>query len=319
MTSALERLRQTRRTMARVRDSLREAAGAQATATYPAAAEPAATDPRLGLPAFYLPFPEIERLPESLWSSERPMHGIDLRLDAATELLHQLSGHMSETLLDVYEFANGTYEWSDAQTLFGMLRHLKPSRVMELGSGASTHVIQLARRANEQEGDPFRHTAFDPFGGWHGMGVPAGLEIQPTPAEQLDPAVVEALGCGDVLFVDTTHTVKTGGDVQHIILGLLPRLAPGVYVHFHDIFLPYDYPRQWVVEERRAWAEQYLLEAFLAFNPRFEVVLPLNALLNQREADFRRAIPRHGPGGAGAFWIRRTGHHRHDALEIRPV
>jgi hypothetical protein len=287
--------------VARARDSLRAGAGAPAPAT-----DPAATDPRLRLPAFYLPFPEVERLPETLWSSERPMHGIDLRLDAAAELLHELSGYMSETALDGYELANGTYEWSDPQTLFGMLRHLKPTRVMELGSGASTHVIQLARQANEQEGEPFRHTTFDPFGGWHEMGVPAGLEIQPTPAEYLDPAVVEALGSGDVLFVDTTHTVKTGGDVQHIILGLLPRLAPGVHVHFHDIFLPYDYPRQWVVEERRAWAEQYLLEAFLAFNPRFEVVLPLNALLHQREADFRQAIPRHGPGGAGAFWVRRT-------------
>lgn len=298
--SARERLGQTRRTVARVRDSLRDAGQAPA-------ADPASTDPRLRLPAFYLPFPEVERLPESLWSTERPMHGIDLRLDAATGLLHELSGHMSEPVLDDYDLANGTYEWSDLQTLYGMLRHLKPSQVMELGSGASTHVIQLARTVNEQEGSPFRHTAFDPFGGWHEMGVPDGLEIQPTPAERLDPAAVEALGADDVLFVDTTHTVKTGGDVQHIILYLLPRLAPGVHVHFHDIFLPYDYPRQWVVDERRAWAEQYLLEAFLAFNPEFEVVLPVGALSRKREVDFRRAIPRHGPGGAGAFWIRRTG------------
>lgn len=305
--SARERLRQTRRTVARMRDSLRDAGGAQTPGTLPSAAEPASTDPRLRLPPFYLPFPEVERLPESLWSSERPMHGIDLRLDAAAELLHRLSGYMAESVLDDYEFANGTYEWSDTQTLYGMLRHLEPSRVMELGSGASTHVVQLARRVNEEEGAPFRHTVFDPFGGWHEMGVPEGLEIRATPAEELDPAVVEALGSGDVLFVDTTHTVKTGGDVQHIILHLLPRLAPGVHVHFHDIFLPYDYPRQWVVEEHRAWAEQYLLEAFLAFNPGFEVVLPLRALFHQREADFHQAIPRHGSGGAGAFWIRRTG------------
>ncbi|HWD64473.1 MAG TPA: class I SAM-dependent methyltransferase [Solirubrobacteraceae bacterium] len=301
MPSARERLRQTRRRVGRLRASLQEAAR-------PEPATPAAApDPRLALPAFYLPFPEIDRLPESLWSGQRPLHGIDLRLDAAAELLHQLSSYMSEPALDGYEFANGTYEWSDAQTLYGMLRHLEPSRVMELGSGASTHVIELARAVNEQEGSPFRHTTFDPFGGWHEMGVPDGMEIQPIPAEELDPAAVETLVAGDVLFVDTTHTVKTGGDVQHIILGLLPRLAPGVHVHFHDIFLPFDYPRQWVVQERRAWAEQYLLEAFLAFNSQFEVVLPLAALSREREADFRRAVPRHGAGGAGAFWIRCTG------------
>ena len=300
-TSARERLRQTRLGLARLRDRLREGTDPQLLAV-----EPAAVDPRLRLPAFYLPFPEVERLPESLWSSERPMHGIDLRLDAAAQLLHELSGYMLEPILSDYEFGNGTYEWSDAQTLFGMLRHLKPSRVMEIGSGASTHIIELARAANGRDGRPLRHTTFDPFGGWHEMGVPEGMEIEPIPAEQLDPELVDELGSGDVLFVDTTHTVKTGGDVQHIILSLLPRLAPGVHVHFHDIFLPYDYPRDWVIEERRAWAEQYLLEAFLAYNDRFEVVLPLGALLRKREADFLEAIPRHGPGGAGAFWIRRV-------------
>jgi hypothetical protein len=304
--TARERLAQTRRALARVRQGLRHPPAPDPALTGSAAGGPPALDPRLRLPDFYLPFPEVERLPESLWTSERPMHGIDLRLDAAARLLHELAPHMSEPALDGYDFANGTYEWSDAQTLYAMLRRLRPGRVMELGSGASTHVIELARAANQDEGRPFRHTTFDPFGGWHEMGVPAGMEIELTPAEEIDPSVVEVLEANDVLFVDTTHTVRTGGDVQHIILGLLPRLAPGVLVHFHDIFLPYDYPRDWVVNERRAWAEQYLLEAFLAFNPQFEVVLPLGALARQREADFRQVIPRHGAGGAGAFWIRRT-------------
>src|SRR5581483_11082477 len=99
-----------------------------------------------------------------------------------------------------------------------------------------------------------------------------------VPAERLDEHVITGLGLGDVLFVDTTHTVKTGGDVTRIVLEFLPRLAPGVLVHLHDIFLPYEYPREWVVQERRAYAEQYLLQAFLAFNPTYEVVFPAHAV-----------------------------------------
>jgi hypothetical protein len=134
--------------------------------------------------------------------------------------------------------------------------------------------------------------------------------VHPIAAQDLDPDVVRALGHNDVLFVDTTHTVKTGGDVVHIVLEMLPRLASGVYVHFHDIFLPDEYPREWVVQRRRAWAEQYLLQAFLAFNSAFEVVLPLHALTRRQPELARETIPsfaRTRGTGPGAFWIRRTG------------
>jgi len=91
-----------------------------------------------------------------------------------------------------------------------------------------------------------------------------------------------------------------------MVLDALPSLAPGVLVHFHDVFLPYEYPRHWVVELRLAWAEQYLLQAFLAFNDDFEVVLPLHALARRRTAEAARLIPSLTPESApGAFWVRR--------------
>ncbi|MGZ4173973.1 MAG: hypothetical protein ACXVQR_05795 [Solirubrobacteraceae bacterium] len=101
------------------------------------------------------------------------------------------------------------------------------------------------------------------------------------PAEDVDASEITALGRDDVLFVDTTHTVKSGGDVTRIVLDLLPLVASGVLVHFHDIFLPYGYPSAWVLEERRAWAEQYLLQAFLAFKAAFEVVFPAYAVVRR--------------------------------------
>jgi hypothetical protein len=100
--------------------------------------------------------------------------------------------------------------------------------------------------------------------------------------------------------------VKTGGDVVRIVLEVLPVLRPGVLVHFHDVFLPYEYPRAWVFELRRAWGEQYLLQAFLAYNEEFEVLMPCHALSRAEPERSSQLISSFGPEVArGAFWIRR--------------
>lgn len=257
---------------------------------------------------FYQPFPDVKRLPESLWISELAPAGIDLRIDSAATLVRELSGYTQEFPTLGFPIPNSSYEWGDAETLYGMLRHLKPRRLIELGSGASSHLIALTQATNAQDGSPFVFESYDPFVGWHEMGTVDGAIIHPVAAEDIDPSVVEVLEPNDVLFVDTTHTVKTGGDVVHIVLKVLPRVPAGVYVHFHDIFLPYEYPRDWVMQRRRAWAEQYLLHAFLAFNPTFEIVLPVYALWRKRPELMRSAIPTLGAmqgSGPGAFWIRR--------------
>ena len=96
--------------------------------------------------------------------------------------------------------------------------------------------------------------------------------------------------------------------MTRIVLDLLPLVAPGVLVHFHDIFLPYEYPSAWVLEERRAWAEQYLLQAFLAFNAAFEVVFPAYAVVRAAPDAVAQAIPSFSAAVMpGAFWIRRVG------------
>ena len=90
----------------------------------------------------------------------------------------------------------------------------------------------------------------------------------PVPAETLGAEHTDQLGAGDILFIDSSHTVRIGGDVVHLFCEVIPRLAPGVIVHVHDIYLPYEYPRAWVEQLRWYWAEQYLLQALLAGNPR---------------------------------------------------
>jgi hypothetical protein len=184
-----------------------------------------------------------------------------------------------------------------------MLRHSRPKRVVELGSGYSTLVTQLAQRRSRDDRDSFEHRIFEPYPWLPGVEhedssviVAGAVEV---PLEEFT-----RLERGDVLFVDTTHTVKVGGEVIRIVNEILPTLQPGVLVHFHDIFTPWHYPRLWV-ESHFYWNEQYLLEAFLSLNDAFEVVLAAHAL-GRTDADrLGRSIPP-GRGGAQAasFWLR---------------
>jgi hypothetical protein len=207
-----------------------------------------------------------------------------------------------------YHFIGSSYGPGDAEILYGLLRHLQPSRVVELGSGASSHIIDAARKHNGVG----EHHVYDPYpftvAASRALGPVEGAVVHQEPSERLDTAeIAESLSAGDVLFIDTTHTVKTGGDVDRIFLDLLPRLAPGVWVHVHDIFLPFEYPRAWVVDERRAWGEQYLLQAFLLFNEEFRVEIPLYAVARAHAQRLAAVIPSFSPELApGAFWLSRA-------------
>jgi len=100
--------------------------------------------------------------------------------------------------------------------------------------------------------------------------------------------------------------VKMGGDVNHVVLDILPTLGTGVLVHFHDIFLPWEYPRLWLERYGLYWTEQYLLQAFLACNPRFEIVCALYALAREYPQRLSGVYPSWTPAAPhpGAFWIR---------------
>ena len=153
-----------------------------------------------------------------------------------------------------------------------MLRHLRPARMIEVGSGFSSLVAARANR--EHLGGELDFTCIEPYP--RDFLADGGVPGISAPARGADPGHAargrsSELGAGDVLFIDTSHTVKTGGDVPWIFNEMLPRLAPGVVVHIHDVFLPGDYPQQWVLEGW-GWNEVYLVRAFLAFNTGFEVL-----------------------------------------------
>jgi predicted O-methyltransferase YrrM len=263
---------------------------------------------------FYSPVPDLRSLPPETFDRVSDLPGVAWDLDAQLEFVRsRLAASMTRfqppgggPAAPGYE-ADSSYNLADATVLYGIVRALRPSRIVELGSGHSTLVMARAARENEADGHPVRLESYDPFPGvarppLDGLGRLERVRAQDVPLSEF-----EALRSGDVLFVDTTHTVKIGSDVNFIVLEVLPRLASGVVVHLHDIFLPYEYPRVWLEDYALYWSEQYLVQAFLACNSGYEVLAAVYALQRAR-SDAMRALLPEGARDAlgGAFWMRRA-------------
>lgn len=235
---------------------------------------------------FYYPIPDTRTLKDDLWKNESELIGVDMNIGQQLKLLHEafpkfrdewtfpenktdtVSGH--EYYLNNATFGGG----GDAQVLHSMIRYFKPKRIIEIGSGFSTYLSARACLLNkEKDGVDTELIAIEPYPndalkkGFSGLSA-----LIQKPLEQVDMNLFTSLQANDILFIDSTHVLKIGGDVKYEYLEILPRLKNGVIVHSHDIFFPYEYPRNWVLDNHWFWTEQYFLQAFLAFNSAFEVL-----------------------------------------------
>jgi hypothetical protein len=265
---------------------------------------------QLVLKTYYSPIPDLSSIPERVWHDPDPMRGIELDLDTQlTQISERLARHMGEfdraSAAGAYEQLNASYPLPDARLLYAIVREWRPSSIVELGSGQTSRVIAQACAANAAEGARSRFEAFDPFPTAVDDSLPGLATLHRVPAQEVPEQVFSELGDGDVLFVDTTHTVKLGSDVNRIVLRILPLLAPGVVVHFHDICLPYEYPRYLFEEYALYWAEQYLLQAFLSMNPSFEVLYATDALCRDRRSEVANLGLAAASESGSSFWIRR--------------
>jgi hypothetical protein len=203
----------------------------------------------------------------------------------------------------------------DAEILYSLVRHLRPARIIEIGSGITTLLSAAAIRKNQQEDPSYdcSFTCIEPYPVRLDMqALPSNFKVIPTRAQAVSPDLFQELEAGDILFIDSSHVCRTGSDVNFELLEIVPALNPGVWIHFHDIFLPWEYPRSWVLGARRFLNEQYLLQAFLSFNPKFEVAWGSYHMLqaHPRELDaafatFSVDITAPGTFLPGSFWIRR--------------
>lgn len=256
------------------------------------------------LPAhFCSPLPVARDLPDRFFSSQIPME-----LDDALQLsfLEELSAYSAELKSVPEESSDGVFGWKnpsfckgDAILYYCILRHLQPRRVVEVGSGYTALIAKMAK----SRGGSFHLSAIEPFPyAWLAAAVD---ELIVKPVQEVALEYFTSLKEGDVLFVDSTHVSKAGSDVNYLFLHVLPRLSPGVVVHIHDIFLPWEYDRKWLNDLQIFWNEGYLLAAFLSGNKNWEVLAGNQYLGRKFPAECLRAFPDTGVPGGGSFWMRR--------------
>ncbi len=273
---------------------------------------------------FYSPVPDLADLEQrKVWDRRSDLIGIDFRPDAQVALLTRLGQKFSQECDwppnptgDPYQFhtENGNFSYGCAASTHCILRHFKPRHVVEIGSGNSSLVIAAALllNANDSAATDAEYTIIDPYPRSIIKKSLSGVtQLVNQRVELLDGGFFERLGENDVLFIDSGHTVRIGSDVNYLILDVLPRLAPGVIIHFHDIGLPYEYPKVYATNPhfRMFWTEAYLLQAFLCFNIQFEVLLAMAYLTAERKEELLAAFSLYDPAKypltSGSFWIRR--------------
>lgn len=266
---------------------------------------------------FYSPLPdmdEVERRSGYIYppvTAELP--GLDLRqaqqeqlLDVFERFYPERPFERSQNPNSRYYRPNGSFPVQDAFTLYAMIRHLKPARFIEVGCGNSSSVILdscEALKLNTQL------TFIEPYPELLLKLIRPGdrsrFELRQQFIQDVPLEVFASLEAGDVLFIDTSHASKIGSDVNHIFFQILPRLKPGVYVHFHDIWYPFEYPKDWLYRGM-FWNEAYLLRAFLMFNPAFEIVLFNNFVFRCLPERVKTTFPLFNEEPGGSIWLRRT-------------
>ncbi len=222
---------------------------------------------------YYEPFPEPELLRPEVILQRRASRAVDWNLPAQQELIGALVAYGAELQSiqeqGTFDFANDLYGALDAALYYALIRHRQPQRIVEIGSGFSSQIAALAIARNR--GGSI--TCIEPYPQPWLTELGDRITLRSQKLSEVPLEFFQQLQSNDILFIDSTHTVRFQSDVCQELLEIMPLLNPGVWIHWHDVFFPYDYPVRWLAEERRNWSEQYMLEAFLSFNDRFAVRL----------------------------------------------
>jgi hypothetical protein len=252
---------------------------------------------------FYSPIPSLEEIQADakriFQNPVPPLSGVNLNVARQLELLSTIGRYHADlpeqwkrSGLARYHYENEYYSWADAIVLYCMLRHLHPRRLVEVGSGFSSGVILDTDEIFLSSS--IACTFIDPHPerllGLINDKDRIRTRILAQRVQDVGLDVFRALEAGDILLVDSSHVSKTGSDLNRMMFDVLPALARGVYVHFHDVFYPFEYPESWV-REGVSWNEAYLLHAFLQYNEAFNIELFTSYLLQCHRDMFAALLP----------------------------
>jgi len=264
---------------------------------------------------FYSPIVNVDEIKKrelEIWNKTEKFEisGIDLQLDEQIKLLKCLTNYYSELPFKPekqinirYQFENGFYSYTDGIILYSMIRHFKPKRIIEIGSGFSSSIMLDTN--NIFFNNKIDLTFIEPY--------PERLYSLMFETDKKQVTIIqskvqlllldnfEKLQAGDILFVDSTHVVKTGSDVNYILFEILPILQSGVLIHFHDIFYSFEYPKEWVYLGHN-WNEDYFLKAFLMYNNKFKIRL-FSEYIHKHHKEAFADMPLSYKNTGGNLWI----------------
>ena len=273
---------------------------------------------------YYSPLVSVADLKStsSRWYRPSALKGVEYDLDRMRVTLSDLlSRYLPEFVaFPPYEelqkagFGPG-YTAVDALTLYMMIRHLKPARYIEVGSGLSTYYCSLAAARNGSEGHPLAITCIEPYPFEKLYTIP-GIDIIAKPVQEVEVSLFERLHAGDVLFIDSSHILRIDGDVPFLYLEVLPAIEPGVFVHIHDVPFPYNVPYPpdlWVFGQEwpMLWNEAMIVQAFLSMNRGFRITMSTPLLRHFDEAFLKESIPfyqsvEQNPNTFSSLWVQRV-------------
>lgn len=264
---------------------------------------------------YYSPIPSLEEIKlkekEIFDKIPKNLPGINLNESEQLKLFQHFRQYYQEIPFEShkklgfrYFFENPAYSYSDAICLYCMIRYAQPKKIIEVGSGYSSCVTLDVNELFFDE--KISCTFIEPYPelllSLMKDSDKRKVEIIPTKLQDVELDKFSELSAGDILFIDSTHVSKANSDVNYILFEILPHLSSGVYIHFHDVFYPFEYPKAWIYEGR-AWNEDYILRAFLSYNDSFKIVF-FNTFLENFHADmFISEMPLCMKNLGGSIWI----------------
>jgi hypothetical protein len=266
---------------------------------------------------FYSPIVNVDEVREVFKTRGDSINppAINISMDAHAELWKKLLPYLNdipfpEEKTDEYRyfFKNPAFSYGDGSILHAMLRCFRPRRLVEVGCGYSSAcaVDTIDRYLDGKVDVEFVEPYPDLLIRLLGEELAKRYTIHVCFVQKADMQIFNSLEDGDFLFIDSSHVIKTGSDVCHELFNILPTLKPGVFIHFHDIFWPFEYGQDWVLKENRSWNEIYGLRAFLMYNESFEIVFHNDFFVKTCRNLVQESYPTMLKNSGGSIWLRKV-------------
>ena len=265
---------------------------------------------------YYSPIVSVDQIQakeDRFFSLPDAIPGVDLNESRQLGVLDDFAGFYKEMPFNSeksgcrrYYFENEMYSYADAIVLYSMIRRLRPTRIVEIGSGFSSCVVLDTNELFFSRGI---HCSFiepypDRLLGLLNRAEADSIDLIRSGLQEVGQEIFQELASGDILFVDSSHVLKTDSDVNHLFGRILPSLRTGVYVHFHDTFYPFEYPRAWIYEGR-SWNEIYVLRSFLQYNSAYSIQYFADYIATFHRTRLESLMPLCLKNTGGNIWLRR--------------